>query len=648
MLNKIELTLESLQIKRFFSRKFDCVILSVAAIIYIILMFHLSYLKYYTFNATFYDLGVNNEVLWLLSHGFISNYTNSHFSQIYPLQYEKPIIFLVLPFYSLYPHISTLLFIQTLFLGLTVFPIYFSSRTLIGSRVVSLIVAVSFLGFFPVASTNLFDFHFMSLFPFFYLMTVMFWANRKTKLMIISAIITATINPLALILIVFFLSYSVLYDFKFTSSMSLWTFLKTHTMVLFAMVGLIVTIVMYHIFGTLYLAGATPSTKGSILFFYVNYKMELFLFLFGALAFIPLLEPMTLILIAPYAGYVILSTDSANFQIFGLFYPLFAAGPLYLGLLLGLKTLISNSSNHTEIKKRQQNLKFLNNLRIEKRAFFKPMFTFVVVVLIFSIVYFPYSPVNVDVQGGYWSGNHEINSLTNINPAIVSLHKIISLIPSNASVLTMNDIPEVSGREYVGIYNNQANISYNYILFNSYFSYFTTPNEEIPFLNKEITNESYGIVAETQYSLLLEKNYTSSPKLYIPFNYSDSSINFETCSNNIRAYGNITDNHSNTYMSYGSCATLFPGTYNFTYYISSANVSTNSSPALLLEVGAGNTIFNSKVIYRNNFTKNNNIIGFTITVTFNAITENVEFMGLFNNDLARLTIHSVYIKQLSV
>ena len=142
-MNKSNPTVALLRIRQSLFDNADYLILIASAIFYIVLMFHLSYLKYYTFQDTFYDLGLNNEIMWLLSHGFISNYIHSQFSQIYPFQYEKPIVFLVLPFYSLYPHISTLLFIQTLFLGLTVFPIYFSSRIIVRSRAISLIVALS-------------------------------------------------------------------------------------------------------------------------------------------------------------------------------------------------------------------------------------------------------------------------------------------------------------------------------------------------------------------------------------------------------------------------------------------------------------------------------------------------------------------------
>ena len=623
----------------------DYLILTMASITYIASMFHLAYLKYYTFNATFYDLGLNNEALWLLSHGFISNYYKSHFNLIYPLQFEKGIMFLILPMYSIYPHPITLIFLQSAFLGITVFPIYVASRNIINSKVISIIIALSYLVFFPIASANLFDFHFVSLFPFFYLMSVMFWTMKKTKLMCLFAIITATINPLALILTVFLLIYIFLLDLKNKKKRVLLDFSKAEIHVLVTILGLIVLFILYHVFGTLYFAGIDTTSGSSSLTFAINYKLELFLFLFGALAFLPLFEPMTLFLIAPYAGFVLLSSDSANFVTFGLMYTELAVGPLYFGLLLGVKSIMPKKTSYRKVGSYRFGLKRLISYKKANTSSFKIMTAFIVVVIVFALVYFPYSPINNDVQGGYFNGNHDSSKLVSITPEVLCLHKIISMIPSNASVLTLNDIPQVSGREYIGVIGSQINISYKYILFNSYFSYFTQPNLYVSFINNAISNESYGILAEAPYNILLEKNYTLPPQLFTPFKLNESAVNLSPCENAIRSGNIITDNSSNVYMWFGPYITLFPGIYNFTFYLSSGNVTSTNSQAVYIEVMSGNTIYASKTILRNYFEQNNTVVGFTLTVNLKSVTNFVEFRGLYNSGEAKLSIHSVYINQ---
>ena len=635
-------------VKYFIFNKLDYLILTMASITYIVSMFHLAYLKYYTFNATFYDLGINNEALWLLSHGFISNYFKSHFNLIYPLQFEKGIMFLILPMYSIYPHPVTLIFLQSLFLGITVFPIYIASNNIIKSKVISVIIALSYLVFFPNASTNLFDFHFISLFPFFYLMSVMFWTMKKTKLMCLFSIITATINPLTLILTVFLLIYVFLFDLKNKEKIVLLDFSKAEIQVLVTILGLIVLFILYHVFGTLYFAGVDTAGGGSTLTFAINYKLELFLFLFGALAFLPLFEPKTLFLIAPYAGFVLLSSNSTNFVTFGLMYTELAVGPLYFGLLLGVKSIMPKISSHSEVSSNRFGLKRLISYKKANTSSFKIMTAFIVVVIVFTFVYFPYSPINNDVQGGYFNGNHESNKLVSITPEVLCLHKIISMIPSNASVLTLNDIPQVSGREYIGVIGSQINISYKYILFNSYFNYFTQPNLYMSFINNAISNESYGILAETPYNILLEKNYTLPPQLFTPFKLNESAGNLSPCENAIKSGNVITDNFSNVYMWFGPYITLFPGIYNFTFYLSSGNVTSNNSQAVYIEVMSGHTIYASKTILRNYFEQNNTVVGFTLTVELKSVTGFVQFRGLYNSGEAKLSIHSVYINQISI
>lgn len=627
--------------------KLDYLILTIAAVAYIILMFHLSYIKYYTFQDTFYDLGLNNEILWLLSHGFVSNYFGSQFYQIYPLQFEKPIIFLLVPFYSIYPHPENLLFLQSFVLGITVYPIYKASRNLIESKIISEIFAISFLFFFPIASVNLFDFHFTSLFPLFYLTTVMFWSGRKTKLMILFALLTATVNPLALILIVFFLLYVIANNYRNKGNISLSSFTRSNIILLATTCGLIFVFGLYHILGTLYLSGASATVGSNVILFDINAKLELFLFLFGSLAFIPLFEPITLLFISPYAGYAILSTDGSNFQIFGLHYPLFAAGPLYLGLLLGFKGIINSFHSQNGIERRKVNLKQLLSYRKRNSTVIKVMTAFVVAVAVFSTVYFPYSPVNRDVQGGYFNGNHDYTGITNVTSEVLSLHKIISTIPANASVLTLNDLPQASGREYVALYDNHANVQYNYILYNSYFHYYTFPRDYVNFLNNAISNQSYGIFAEGPNSLLLKRNYTMPPKLYIPLNTNISASNLTPFGNAKRVGGAIVDNYSDLFMWYGPYRTMLPGTYNFTFYLSSGNVSSNASQAINIEISSGSTVFSTMVISRNAFHSSGSLVGFTLSATFKLVTPYVEFRGYLNDGSARIAIHSVRIQQTS-
>lgn len=633
--------------------KLDYVVLGIIVAAYIVSMTYLSFLKYYTFHATFFDLGINNEVLWLLAHGGVANYYASHFNLIYPIQYEKPIIFLITPLYYLYPKPEFLLFLQTFFLGITVFPVYIASKKLVGSRLISGVVASSFLGFFPVASANLFDFHFMSFFPFFYSLMVMFWSLGKRKLMILSALLTATVDPMTLLLALFFLLFTILTEFLKSDDPLFRVVFQRNLLVLASMMFLSILIFLYHLVGTLYTAGATISPNSDVIFFNINAKLTLFIFLFGFFSFLPLLEPVTIFLIAPYAGYVLLSTNSANYAIFGLMYPLLSVGPLLTGTILFMSKL-KNPDPHYQIEY-EDSEKPARRRRKIREAYKKPVnkatIALVVIMLSFTIVYFPLSPVNQYVQGGYFNGNHSLSGITYISNDVRTLHQFIGLIPSNASVLTQNDIPQLSGREYVatmGAYEQyEQNLTYDYILFDYNFSYFTNTVGDISMINGALASGYYGILAEAPGALLLERNYHSNPKIFVPYSYNFSVNTFYMGDHAITHENILTDNYSGGYMWYGPYVTLYPGTYNFTFYLSSDNVTNSSFQAITLDINSGPIFYSEKNISMSSFTTNNTIVAFTLTAAFSTITQSVEFRGIAYNGNAHLSLYSVNVTQLS-
>ena len=101
--------MEAFYSKLFRVRYKDIIAITIIAIFcvsYILIMSYLSIMKYLSFNADYLDLGLNNHVLWLLTHGGISLYYKSNFYLVYPLQYEKPITFLFALIYFLDPHIE--------------------------------------------------------------------------------------------------------------------------------------------------------------------------------------------------------------------------------------------------------------------------------------------------------------------------------------------------------------------------------------------------------------------------------------------------------------------------------------------------------------------------------------------------------------
>ena len=91
-------------------------------ILYIIILSAICILKYNNFLYNALDLAIINNVFYNTLHG------NAFWSSIqghsYIGDHFTPILFLLLPFYSIYQSPLTLLILQTVFLALTAWPIY--------------------------------------------------------------------------------------------------------------------------------------------------------------------------------------------------------------------------------------------------------------------------------------------------------------------------------------------------------------------------------------------------------------------------------------------------------------------------------------------------------------------------------------------
>ena len=131
-------------------------ILLVLVIIYITIFSSIAYLKYQSFSFQDMDLAAINQTFWNAIHGkFISNY----YGEAALLSGHKWfILFPLIPFYSILPNPLTLLFLQSLFLGLGAWAVYLLGKELI-TPMAGLIFAFCYLIYPPLNFVNLFEFH---------------------------------------------------------------------------------------------------------------------------------------------------------------------------------------------------------------------------------------------------------------------------------------------------------------------------------------------------------------------------------------------------------------------------------------------------------------------------------------------------------
>lgn len=649
-----------------FSKSLPFILVLISTTIYIVIMSYISIMKYLTFNATVADLGINNEVLWLLIHGGITNFNASGFSSVYPLQYEKPIIFIVAGLYYLFPSIYFLLILQSFVIGIAAIPLYYIGKFIIGSSSISSFIAISYFLFFPLTSANLFDFHFMTFTPLAYFLLVMFWVYNKRLLTVIASFFLASINPLTLLMTIFFLIWIIskgLFNRIENTHKSANATLKDHAYLLFVIFFLILLIYLYKYTGNIYISsyiiseGANSSGVLGTIFFSINAKLELFIYLFASVAFISLLDFSTLFLLLPYVGYVFYSMDSANFSIFGLMYPIMSAGPIYFGLIIVIgKTRFNDLEKNNDLgnhyaKKPQYfyHRNIMRNLQIiYSKQVTKMLIALGICAFLFGIVYSPISPINNDVGGGYFAGNHNTNVLITYTSEDQFLWKMIKLIPENASVITENDFPQLSGREHFETgFSHSSAWQYNYMFTSLYFNNYENQAEFISLMNQNLRSGAFGIYAEGMGGVLLKENYNGSPILYRPTDLNFSLASLSLGPGATINGSNLVDSTAGYDFWFGPYINILPGNYTATFYLSSSKISAENISLINLDVAVGPnaTILNSTEVNTSSFITSNSVVAFSLDFSTKLITTDLQLRGMFPTGFSQITLYKISLIQ---
>jgi uncharacterized membrane protein len=117
-------------------------------------------MRHESYHSFGFDLGVFDQAFWNTTQGRPFETTMglgpAPHSQL--ADHFSPILWLLVPFYTLFPHPETLLVVQTLALTLGAWPIYLLAKLKLPAGYALVWVALYFL-FLPLAFINLYDFH---------------------------------------------------------------------------------------------------------------------------------------------------------------------------------------------------------------------------------------------------------------------------------------------------------------------------------------------------------------------------------------------------------------------------------------------------------------------------------------------------------
>ena len=195
----------------------DIIVLS-GIVIYTIYFSKLAILRYRTFDAYAWDLGLFNQAfMTTIRYGkLFYNTVELHISPTGSLfaMHLSPALFLLLPFYAMKPCPETLLIIQTVLLALGALPLYALAIEKLKSRWAASSVAISYLLYPPLHGVNWFDFHFQAMIPVFLFSFLYFFEKKKVYPSLLLAILTLSVEETGTSLLMALLSFYTLYRYK--------------------------------------------------------------------------------------------------------------------------------------------------------------------------------------------------------------------------------------------------------------------------------------------------------------------------------------------------------------------------------------------------------------------------------------------------
>lgn len=142
--------------------------LALALGAYFAVSFALSGLRVLELQTTTWDMGIYQQALWSTAHGRpfyeAADWETGRYGSFLQV-HSAFVLYLLVPLYTALPSQFTLLAVQSAFVALAAVPLYLLGRDVSGSPNRGLLAAVVYLGYAPVLTSNLYDFHIEAFLP---------------------------------------------------------------------------------------------------------------------------------------------------------------------------------------------------------------------------------------------------------------------------------------------------------------------------------------------------------------------------------------------------------------------------------------------------------------------------------------------------
>jgi len=468
----------------------------------------IAYLKYRSFNASVFDLGVSSELLYSVFHGGFSLSTIAMNKLIYlPLSI----------IYNIYPVPVFAQYIMIVFLSAGAFPVYLIARRLTDSERISVIFSILYLIYFPLGGVFWFDFHFMAFFPTFFLLGVYFYVAGRRKSSFAMMLLAAITDFLSPVIVAFFAIFAAYNDMKDHGTDP---FRNRYVVML-----LVATFIIF--FGTLEYVGfgfLEQYTSHTIVTYVpepltapLAYRLAYFVYLLMPLFFLSFLAPDFLIVIIPYFVLAVYNGYYPYVNTLLYQYPSLTVSAIFVSAVIGLARLMKGRRRIITKKGVMRLLYAITAFNVVLMLFLTP---------VGNLVTNGHGSVQVTTYLAGMNRNYDAPQQIQYSAIDSALWNCTALIPNGATVLIQNNMPQLTSG-YSWILPDFFNYSSfpEYVVVDPYSPsfytiYFTsnisrTMSSDVGML---LYRYDYGILASDDGVTVLERNYTGTPLVFQPIN----------------------------------------------------------------------------------------------------------------------------------
>lgn len=623
------------------------IILILSTFFFSIVWSLISIMRYNAFNSGVLDLGVNSQLLFNVFHGgLVASANNNH-----PIAANKLIYLFLTPFYNIYPNPTVLLIFQSFWISLSAIPMYLIAEHKIKNKWYSLIIACSYLLYYPISGANWFDFHYMALFGTFFLFGYYLYLKKRKKSSFVLLALSAMTDLLVPIILGIFALFIIFKEFQeehkkpYKNYFAVSIFFFSASLFIFADLYQGTGLTSQYTTGALHtiLSNQPYSLQNKLLYFVYLMIPVLFLSLFG-------LE--YLVLMIPYFIFVLLNNNPPFTSTMFYQYPMLVSPLIFIALIYGLFRFFRILSRKGVKKLSGYVMASLLIINILMASLFTPVGNIIT-----------HYNVNPSIQHSLTGNDGNYNAIQSIRYTYQdeALNKIISFIPRGSTILIQGNMPQLSNDYNWGLPFSLQNDTFpQYVVTDPYSPFFTQYSYPQPdnftmltAFNHLFSTGKYGIYAEAYGIILLKFDYKGLPIYYKPLSnsYPPKSLILNTDHYIVNGTAFFPSLRNNSVAWYGPYSFLSPGNYSITISMMTNNTSTNNS--FLFEVantliynGPSNITF-SHNITGNDFTKPNIVMNITFNFQTNVYLNLVEYRAFYANWNGTLALSSIQIIQTS-